>query len=146
VSIGHYTSARDQVAAVRERRISARELLELHLARIDEVNPQVNALVSVDPERAMQTAASADARQARGEPLGALHGLPFAVKDTHHLTGWRTTFGSPTMADHVSTYDDLHVGAGAGCGGGAGGEVERAGVRSRIAHVQPDLRHDAQPL
>jgi amidase len=109
VSIDHYTSARDQVAAVRERRISARELLELHLARIDEVNPQVNALVSVDPERAMQTAASADERQARGEPLGALHGLPFAVKDTHHLTGWRTTFGSPTMADHVSTYDDLHV-------------------------------------
>ena len=109
MSIDHYTAARDQVAAVRERRISARELLELHLARIDAVNPRVNALVSLDPERAMQVAAAADERQVRGEPLGALHGLPFAVKDTHHLTGWRTTSGSPTMADHVSTYDDLHV-------------------------------------
>ena len=109
MSIDHYTSARDQAAAVRERRISARELLQLHLARIDAVNPRVNALVSVNPERAMQTAAAADERLARGEPLGALHGLPFAVKDTHHLSGWRTTCGSPTMSDHVSTYDDLHV-------------------------------------
>jgi amidase len=109
VSVDHYSSAREQAAAVRERRISARELLELHLARIDEVNGRVNALVSVDPERARKTAADADERQARGESLGALHGLPFAVKDTHELAGWRTTFGSPTMADHVSAHDDLHV-------------------------------------
>jgi hypothetical protein len=65
--------------------------------------------VSVDPERARKTAAEADERQARGEPLGVLHGLPFAVKDTHELAGWRTSFGSPTMADHVSAHDDLHV-------------------------------------
>jgi len=109
VTIDHYSSARDQAAAVRRREVSARELLRLHLDRIEEVNPRVNALVSVDPERATEAAAAADERQARGGPLGALHGLPFAVKDTHHLAGWRTTFGSPTMADHVSTYDDLHV-------------------------------------
>jgi amidase len=107
--VDHYTPARKQAAAVRDGRISARELLELHLARIEEVNPQVNALVSVDAERATQMARAADERQARGGPLGALHGLPFAVKDTHHLAGWRTTFGSPTMAENVSTYDELHV-------------------------------------
>src|SRR5918996_167603 len=46
---------------------------------------------------------------ARGEPLGPLHGLPFAFKDTHEVAGWRTTFGSPLMADHVSVHDDLIV-------------------------------------
>jgi amidase len=107
--LDHYTPARDQAAAVRAGEISARELLELHLARIDEVNPRVNALVNVDAERARAAAAAADERQARGEALGPLHGLPFAVKDTHHLAGWPTTFGSPTMAEHVSTHDELHV-------------------------------------
>jgi amidase len=110
VPVDHYSSAREQVAAVHAGEISARELLELHLARIDDVNPRVNALVSVDPARARRAAAAADERHASGAALGALHGLPFAVKDTHHLAGWRTTFGSSTMADHVSAYDELHVG------------------------------------
>jgi amidase len=107
--VDHYTPAREQAAACRAGRISARELLELHLARIEQVNPRVNALVSVDAERATEIARAADERQARGESLGPLHGLPFAVKDTHHLTGWRTTFGSTIRADFVAAHDDLHV-------------------------------------
>jgi amidase len=101
--------AREQLAAIAAGRISARELLDLHLARIEQVNPVVNAIVSLDPDRARAAAAEADERQARGEPLGALHGLPFAFKDTHEVAGWRTTFGSPLMADHVSAHDDLVV-------------------------------------
>jgi amidase len=104
-----YSTAREMAAAVRNGTISARELLELHLTRIDEVNPSVNALVSLDPERARAQAAEADERQARSEELGALHGLPFAVKDTHQVAGWRTTFGSPLMADNVPDRDDLFV-------------------------------------
>ena len=96
-------------AAVRERTISARELLELHLARIEEVNPQVNALVSLDPDRARAQAAEADERLARGAEVGPLHGLPYAVKDTHEVAGWRTTYGSPLMADHVPERDELVV-------------------------------------
>lgn len=107
--IGPYSTAREMLAAVRERIVSARELLDLHLARIEEVNGQVNALVSLDPDRARQQAAAADARLARGEEVGPLHGLPFAFKDTHLVGGWRTTFGSPVMADFVPDSDELLV-------------------------------------
>ncbi|MFD1826055.1 amidase [Mumia zhuanghuii] len=104
-----YSSARAMAQAVAAREISARELLALHLARIGQVNGTVNALVSIDEERAYAQAAAADERTLSGEPLGVLHGLPYAVKDTHHVAGWRTTFGSPVMADHVSAYDELVV-------------------------------------
>ncbi|KAA1422635.1 amidase [Mumia zhuanghuii] len=104
-----YSSARAMAAAVAAREISARELLALHLARIEQVNGTVNALVSIDADRAYVQAAKADDIAASGARLGPLHGLPYAVKDTHHVAGWRTTFGSPVMVDHVSTYDDLVV-------------------------------------
>ena len=108
-TLDHYSTAREMLAAVREKRISARELLDLHLARIEEVNPQVNALVSLDPERAREQASAADDRLARGEEVGPLHGLPFAFKDTHQVAGWRTTFGSPILADNVPETDELLV-------------------------------------
>ena len=107
--ITHYSSAREMAAAVRDRRISARELLDLHLARIDEVNPAVNAVVSLDPERSRAEAAAADEAIARGERLGPLHGLPHAFKDTHEVAGWTTTFGSPLRRDHVPKRDELIV-------------------------------------
>ena len=109
MSIDYYSSARAMAAAVRSREISARELLDLHLERIEATNPQVNAVVSLDPERAREQAAAADEATARGEATGPLHGLPFAFKDTHRAAGWRTTFGSPLMADHVADGDDLVV-------------------------------------
>ena len=102
-------TARGQAEAVRRRDISARELLELHLARIAERNPELNAIVSLDEERARDGARAADKHLASGEPTGPLHGLPFAVKDTHAAAGWRTTYGSPLFADHIPAYDDLIV-------------------------------------
>ncbi|MEP7090828.1 MAG: amidase family protein, partial [Nocardioidaceae bacterium] len=104
-----YSSARAMAAAVAAREISARELMELHLSRIAEVNPTVNAVVSLDEERARAGATEADERLARGEMVGPLHGLPHAFKDTHEVAGWRTTFGSPLRADHVPKRDDLVV-------------------------------------
>jgi amidase len=101
--------ARDQVAALRSRAISARELLDLHLDRIAERNPRLNALVSVDEERAAAGAAAADEAVAGGAAVGPLHGLPFAFKDTHAVAGWRTTYGSPIFADHVPDRDELIV-------------------------------------
>jgi amidase len=109
MSIDHYSTARAMASAVAARQISARELLDLHLERIEQVNPQVNAVVSLDADRAREQAAAADEATARGERTGALHGLPFAFKDTHQAAGWRTTFGSPLMADHVPNRDDLVV-------------------------------------
>ncbi|NIP74148.1 MAG: amidase, partial [Gammaproteobacteria bacterium] len=70
-----------------------------HLARIERVNPQVNAIVTLLPERAMDGARAADAALARGEGAGPLHGLPVAHKDLVPTRGIRTTFGSPIYAD-----------------------------------------------
>jgi amidase len=103
------STARAMVDAVRRREVSARELLDLHLARIAERNPQLNAVVSLDEERARAGAAAADEATAHGGDLGPLHGLPFAFKDTHDVAGWRTTYGSPLFADHVPDADDLVV-------------------------------------
>jgi amidase len=103
------STARDQAAAVRRKEISARELLDLHLARIAERNPELNAIVSLDEERARDGAAAADDALATGVEPGALHGLPFAFKDTHAVAGWRTTFGSPLFKDFVPDHDELIV-------------------------------------
>ena len=103
------STARDQAAAVRRKDISARELLDLHLDRITERNPQLNAVVSLDEGRARDGAAAADEALARGDEVGPLHGLPFAFKDTHTVAGWRTTFGSPLFRDHVPERDELIV-------------------------------------
>src|SRR5512144_2400115 len=102
-----YSPAREMAAAVAAREISARELLDLHLERIAAVNPDVNAVVSLDEDRARARAAEADQQLARGEQVGVLHGLPHAFKDTHEVAGWRTTFGSPLRADYVPRRDEL---------------------------------------
>jgi amidase len=109
MGIDHYSTAREMAAAVAARAISARELLELHLDRIEQTNPAVNAIVSLDAERARTQATVADEATASGRPTGPLHGLPFAFKDTHEVAGWRTTHGSPLMSDHVADRDDLVV-------------------------------------
>ncbi|HEY0952002.1 amidase [Nocardioides sp.] len=113
MTISVESTAREQAAAVRRREISARELLDLHLARIGERNPQLNAIVSLDEERARAGAAAADealvSADRGGADVGPLHGLPFAFKDTHAVAGWRTTYGSPLYADHVPETDELIV-------------------------------------
>src|SRR3954452_11033559 len=103
------STARDQASAVRRKDISARELLDLHLARIAERNPELNAIVSLDEERAREGAAAADEALASSTAVGPLHGLPFAFKDTHAVAGWRTTFGSPLFQDFVPDQDELIV-------------------------------------
>src|SRR3954471_427272 len=103
------STAREMVAAIRRREISARELLDLHLTRIAERNPLLNAIVSLDEDRARAGSLAADEAMARGDQLGPLHGLPFAFKDTRDVAGWRTTYGSPLFADHVPDSDELLV-------------------------------------
>ncbi|WP_125614540.1 amidase [Specibacter cremeus] len=104
-----FSTARETLAALREKTISAREVLELHREQVERVNPAVNALVSVDFDRAGEAALAADDALARGADVGRLHGLPFAFKDTHEVKGWRTTHGSPLMAEHIGAQDELLV-------------------------------------
>lgn len=98
-------SATELARSIRSRELSAREVTEAFLARIQAINPSVNAIVTLVAEQAIAAAVAADARQGRGEPLGRLHGLPIAHKDLQATAGIRTTFGSPIFRDHVPTQD-----------------------------------------
>jgi amidase len=105
----HWWTARELAGAVRRRELSAREVVAWHLDRIAEVNPRLNAIVSLRPEAALEEADAADRRAAAGEPLGPLHGLPIAIKDLEDTAGIRTTYGSVAFAEHVPTADSLLV-------------------------------------
>src|SRR5688500_18799840 len=100
-----WASAAELLAALRRRELSSRELLDLYLERIDRVGPAINAVVTLDVDRAQARAAEADSVTARGESWGALHGLPITVKDCLETAGLRTTAGAPEFADHVPTRD-----------------------------------------
>lgn len=92
-------------ALIRARKLSARETLEAHLAHIERANPKVNAIVTLVAEQALEAAARADESQARGQPIGPLHGLPIAHKDLQLTKGIRTTFGSRIFRDFVPDAD-----------------------------------------
>ncbi len=94
---------------IRQKQVSARDVMTAHLARIERVNPKINAIVTLVADRAMADAAKADEQQAHGRPLGPLHGLPVAHKDLVPTAGIRTTFGSPFYKDNVPTKDALIV-------------------------------------
>ncbi len=104
-----FLPAAELATRLRSGALSAVEVLEAHLRRIERVNPAVNAIVTLVPERAREEARALDEARARGEPLGALHGLPIAVKDLQETAGIRTTFGSPLFQDFVPTRDSLLV-------------------------------------
>ncbi|MGA4876439.1 amidase [Streptomyces lydicamycinicus] len=105
----HELDATDLAGRLRRRELSAREVVQAHLDRIERVNPAVNAIVTLDPEGALAAAARADERLVRGAAVPPLHGLPIAFKDTRLTRGMRTTHGSPLFADHVPDDDDLLV-------------------------------------
>ncbi len=100
-----FRSAADLAAALRARTVGCRELLELHLTRVDRLNSHINAVVTLDAERARRRADEADAALARGEIWGPLHGLPMTLKDSWETAGLRTTSGTPDLAGHVPTAD-----------------------------------------
>ena len=101
--------ATELAAMVRDGEVSSRELVDAHLERIDRLNPDLNAIVTLDAEGARAAADAADAALAAGEAVGPLHGLPVAHKDTHVTGGMRTTWGSPLHADTVLPRDELVV-------------------------------------
>ena len=90
---------------LRDRELSARELLEACLARCDAVDPLLNAVVTRDDDRARTRAAELDEQLVRTGPAGPLHGLPIAHKDLLPTAGLRTTWGSTLLAGVVPTED-----------------------------------------
>ncbi len=91
------------------RTLSAREVMEAHLAQIERVNPKVNAIVTLLADQAMEGAIATDEAIASGEGGGPLHGLPIAHKDLVPTKDIRTTFGSPIYKDFVPDHDGLIV-------------------------------------
>src|SRR5580693_1690801 len=133
------TPAVELARLIRSRELSSAELLTAVLARIDQVNPAINAIVTLAAEQAFAVAAELDAQAARGSFAGPLHGLPIAVKDLAETAGIRTTFGSPVFASYVPSFDAPHRGAAQAGRRGGDREDQRAGVRGRSADVQPSL-------
>ena len=104
-----FKTATELASLIRSKELSARQVMEAHLQQIERVNPAVNAIVTLLPERAMQAAAAADEALARGQDVGPLHGLPVAHKDLVETKGIRTTYGSPLFTDFVPEVDALIV-------------------------------------
>ncbi len=104
-----FDSAANLAGMLRRRELSAVELMEATLAQIERVNPAVNAIVTLLPERAMEGARAADAAMAMGETTGPLHGLPVAHKETNLAAGIRSTSGSRIYADRIPDESTLIV-------------------------------------
>jgi amidase len=91
-------SARELIRLMSGGSVSCREVVQAHLARIDAVNPTLNALVeATDAQQCLAAADEADQRVARGAPLGRMHGLPIVVKDVMHVAGLQCSGGSPVL-------------------------------------------------
>jgi len=104
-----FLSATELARLIRTREVSCEEVMRAHLEQIERVNPMVNAIVTLLPERALDDARMADGAIASGKPLGPLHGLPVAHKDLLVTKGIRTTFGSPIYQDFVPDTDAILV-------------------------------------
>ncbi|MFN2645258.1 MAG: amidase [Burkholderiales bacterium] len=104
-----FSSAVELAAALRARRLSARELTELYLARIARHNPSLNALCTIDEAGAAHRALEADAAISRGELWGPLHGVPMSIKDALETAGLKTTGGHPPLKDYVPARDATAV-------------------------------------
>ncbi|WP_246740850.1 amidase family protein [Mesorhizobium sp. NZP2298] len=100
-----FSSITNLAAAIAQRKISAIEALDAHLAQTDRHNEGVNAVILLDRESAYSQAKKADAALGRGAAPGSLHGVPFTLKDTHDTAGMKTTVGFPAFADYVASDD-----------------------------------------
>jgi Asp-tRNA(Asn)/Glu-tRNA(Gln) amidotransferase A subunit family amidase len=90
---------------IREKKISAVELVNAHLAKIDRLNPKLNAFVHVDPERVRRESHDADVALNGGKPLGPLHGVPISIKSSLDVAGLRCEAGTRLRAGHIATQD-----------------------------------------
>jgi amidase len=98
-------SAADLASMIAAREVSSAEVVEAHLARIEAVNPRLNAIVRLLADEARAGAAAADRAVATGTPLGPLHGVPITVKENIDMAGLPTTQGIPALAHMTAPVD-----------------------------------------
>ncbi len=100
-----HRSAREMARMIREKKLSPVELVQAHLDRIERLNPQLNAFVSVDAVRALEAARKAEAAVLQGAALGPLHGVPVTIKSSIDVAGLRCETGSKLRAGHIAEAD-----------------------------------------
>lgn len=105
----HQLSATRLAQLLTSRQVSAHEVVTDHLVQIEATNPLVNAIVTLDADRALARAAWCDDVIVKSGPVGPLHGIPIAHKDLQDTAGLRTTYGSPIYEHHVPSRDSLLV-------------------------------------
>jgi Asp-tRNA(Asn)/Glu-tRNA(Gln) amidotransferase A subunit family amidase len=98
-------SAAKLAAKIRKKQLSPVEVVSAFLARIEKVNPKINAIVTLTAETALEEAKRAEQEIMAGKAVGPLHGVPFTVKDGFDTEGVRTTWGTKLRADVVPTED-----------------------------------------
>lgn len=99
----------DLVAMIRRGDVSSTEIVEAHIQRIEQVNPNLNAVVIKTYEQARAAANEADLRLARGESVGPLHGIPITIKEIFDLTGTPSTYGLTSRVNSQAQKDDAYV-------------------------------------
>jgi Asp-tRNA(Asn)/Glu-tRNA(Gln) amidotransferase A subunit family amidase len=112
-----FTPATELRRLIGRREISPVELLDAVLARVEAVNPIVNAFLTLDVDRARAAARAAEAAVVAGDDLGPLHGLPVSIKDLEPTAGLRTTYGSRFFEQHVPDVDGAVTGRVRAAGG-----------------------------
>ncbi len=100
-----FAPATEQLRLLEARKVSAAELLELYLERIDRFNPTYNLVVAFDRDRARAAAQEIDRRRSAGEKSGPLAGLPITIKDSFEVTGMPTTCGHEHLREHMPDHD-----------------------------------------
>ena len=134
---------------IREREVSAVEVLNAYLAQIAKHNPKLNAICTLDEDTALTRAKLADEALARGTNWGALHGVPVTIKDIFETAGLLTTAGYIPLKDYVPKQDATVVARLRAAGAvilGKTNMAELAGMRSRAGIIQrpspldPDVR------
>ncbi len=104
-----FESALSLAEKIRHKEISAVELLEFYLQRVEQYNPALNAIIFTQIEKARQQAEGADAALARGENWGPLHGVPMTIKDSFDWVGSPSTWGNPKLKDNYPERDTESV-------------------------------------
>jgi amidase len=131
--------ASEAAAMLRRKELSSRELTGALLAWIEAANPELNAVVELRAEQALQAAAAADQATAAGGELGPLHGVPMTIKDSFDVAGLHTTWGNPAFAGHVAGSDAT-----------VAGRLTRAGAiivgKTNVAFMLGDFGQTANPL
>ncbi|SVB67716.1 uncharacterized protein METZ01_LOCUS220570, partial [marine metagenome] len=105
----HFASAIELAEKIKLREISAVELLDHFLDRVEKFNPMLNAIIWMDVDSARARARSADDALAKGEDWGPLHGVPMTVKEAFNLAGSPTTWGKPEMKDNIPKSNSVVV-------------------------------------